>query len=87
MTRKDDSDDADAKSDGLVRMTKDLESKFKLLLIATMMKNRNHGNSDAGNTIQRSVIPTENVNGNGKATSTANGANITTKTKTKNKIK
>ena len=86
MTRKDDSNDADAKSDGLVRMTKDMESKFKLLLIATMMKNQNHGTGDAGNTIQRSVIPTENDNGNGKDTSTTNGANTTTKTKTE-KIK
>ena len=81
MTRKDDSDDADAKSDGLVRITKDMESKFKLLLIATMMKNQNHGNGDAGNTIRRNIVPTENNNGNGKDTSTTN------RTKTKTEIK
>ena len=83
VLRKDNSNDANAKSDGLVRMTKEMESKFKLLLAATIMKNQNHGNGDAGDTIQRNVVPTGNNNGNGNATSTTNGANTKTKTEIK----
>merc|ERR1712183_1118775 len=47
MKRKHNINDANVETDGLRKMKKDTESKFKLLLVATMMKNRTNVHDDA----------------------------------------